>query len=56
MKSTLEKTNKSTQDQIAHIMLLFGTPAQQEEALRYCGYKVYEESLSNTDVNNFLSD
>lgn len=28
--------NKETQDQIASVMLLHGTPDQQREALRYC--------------------
>ena len=29
--------NEETKDQMALIMLLFGTEEQQKEALRYCG-------------------
>lgn len=31
--------NKETQDQIAAVMLLHGTPEQQQEAIRYCERK-----------------
>jgi len=32
--------NKETQDQIAKVMLLHGTPKQQQEVLDYCSFPV----------------
>ena len=41
--------NKETQDQIAAIMLLYGTEDQKREALKYCGIKQYTEVIEKKD-------
>ena len=40
--------NKQTQDQIASVMLQFGTPKQQKEALLYCGIEKNETEFAST--------